>query len=391
VIRDALRRLWAVPAVADPPVRVWRDWVLLAGCLVAVTLEGLLRQDVVWRPVSVAAAVGSAFVLLERRRRPLPAVLLVFGAAIVLSVLSPLAGGPIGLNSMVFVIVLVYALFRWGSGRDLVLGTPVLLLAFAFGIIEGDTPPADAIAGFVFLSFPEVLGITVRLWTTSRHRELEQVRSREREQFARELHDTVAHHVSAMVVRAQAGRVAAVADPGVAVLALEGIEEEGARTLEEMRAMVGALRDGAAAALAPLGGVSDLERLARVAPDRLRVDVRLDGDLHELPAALDAAVYRIVQESVTNAVRHATGAGEVLVHVVGEPDRVLVTVRDDGAPASRGRPGYGLAGMRERAALLGGALTAGPGRDGGWLVEAELPVDARVRGRLDRAHPRADR
>jgi len=106
-----------------------------------------------------------------------------------------------------------------------------------------------------------------------------------------------------------------------------------------------------------------------------------------LPPAVDAAVYRIVQESVTNAMRHAVDATEVVVRVTGEPQTVRVTVRDDGARAGRGRDGYGLAGLRERAALLGGGLRAGPGADQGWQVEAELP-----RGRADSSvHPRPRR
>jgi signal transduction histidine kinase len=120
---------------------------------------------------------------------------------------------------------------------------------------------------------------------------------------------------------------------------------------------------------------------------RLRVELTLDGDLDALPPAVDAAVYRIVQESVTNAMRHAVDATEVVVRVVGEPRTVRVVVRDNGTRPGRGRDGYGLAGLRERAALLGGQLQAGPGADQGWRVEAELP-----RGRTDNGgHPRPRR
>ena len=190
------------------------------------------------------------------------------------------------------------------------------------------------------------------------------------------------------MIRAQAGRVLAGTDPAAALEALEGVEEEGARTLEEMRAMVAALRDGGAGAeLAPPAGVADLERLVLAPGGRLRVDLKLNGELNALPPALDAAVYRIVQESVTNAMRHAVDATEVVVQVSGEPQTVRVTVRDNGARTGRGRDGYGLAGLRERAALLGGELRAGPGADQGWQVEAELP-----RGRADSSvHPRPRR
>jgi signal transduction histidine kinase len=390
VLRDDLRTLWTEPRPPGAPARVWRDWALLAAGLGGVVLETALRQDVVWRPVAVVFAVWLCALTMWRRTRPLAMVVLGFGAMIVLELASLVATPrePVGLYSSLILLVLVYALPRWGSGREVVLGGAVILAAFALSVVTDNTPVVDQIVGFAFLLLPGVIGASVRFRATVRERQLEQVRSRERERLARELHDTVAHHVSAMVIRAQAGRVVAGTDPAGAVEALEGVEEEGARTLEEMRAMVAALRDGGAGAeLAPPAGVADLERLVRAPGGRLRVDLNLDGELDALPPAVDSAVYRIVQESVTNAMRHAVDATEVAVRITGEPQRVRVTVRDDGARASRGRDGYGLAGLRERAALLGGELRAGPGADQGWCVEAELP-----RGRSDSGvHPRPRR
>ena len=201
------------------------------------------------------------------------------------------------------------------------------------------------------------------------------MRSQERVQLARELHDTVAHHVSAMVIRAQAGRVVAPSDPGAALDALRVIEDEGSRTLAEMRIMVGALRDREDADLAPQNGIADIERLAGSLDDEPRVQVRLTGDLDALSPAVGAATYRIAQESVTNALRHARNATRIDVQVVGEDHAVRLTVHDDGEPvhASSVAPGYGVVGMTERAALLGGTLAAGPRPDHGWVVDAVLP------------------
>lgn len=381
MLRDDLRTLWAEPRPPDPPGRVWRDWALLAAGLTGVLLEATLRQDVVWRPVAVVFAIWLCVLPLWRRTHPLAMVALGFGAVILLDAASLLAhpSEPVGLYTGLVLLLLVYALPRWGSGREVVLGGVVILTAVALSAVADDTPVVDQIVGFAFLLLPAVIGASVRFRATAHERSLEQVRSRERERLARELHDTVAHHVSAMVIRAQAGRVLAGTDPAAAVEALEGVEEEGARTLEEMRAMVAALRDGGGGAeLAPAAGVADLERLVHAPGGRLRVDLALDGELDALPPAVDAAIYRIVQESVTNAMRHAVDATEVVVRVSGEAQSVRVTVRDDGARAGRGRDGYGLAGLRERAALLGGELRAGPGADRGWRVEAELP-----RGRTD--------
>ena len=372
-----LRALWAEPRPADPPVRVWRDWVLLAAGLAGTGLEAALREGIVWWPVSVLVTVGLCLTTLWRRTSPLAMVTLAFGAASVLTLLDLVTAEPgsLGFYAGTIIVVLVYALPRWGSGRDVVLGSGVVLTAFVLSVIVDDLPATEQFAGFVFLTFPGVVGASVRFWSTSRRRELDRMRAREREEFARELHDTVAHHVSAIVIQAQSGRVVAGADPAAAVRALEGIEEEGARTLEAMRGMVGALRDGdAGAPLAPRAGVADLERLARRRGGP-RIDLQLDGGLDDLPPAVDAAVYRIAQESVTNAVRHAVGATEVVVRVAAEADRIRVTVRDDGAVSGRGqhRDGYGLTGLRERAAMLGGVFEAGPCEGRGWLVEAELP------------------
>ncbi|HEY2948999.1 MAG TPA: sensor histidine kinase [Micromonosporaceae bacterium] len=390
MLRDELRTLWNEPRPPGAPGRVWRDWALLAAGLGGVVLEATLRDDVVWRPLAVVVAVWLCVLPMWRRTRPLAMVALGFGAMILLQVASVVAAvrEPVGLYTGAVVLVLVYALARWGSGREVVLGGAVILATFALSVVTDRTPVVDQVVGLAFLLLPGVIGASVRFWATARERQLERARSHERERLARELHDTVAHHVSAMVIRAQAGRVVAGADPAAAVEALEGVEEEGARTLEEMRAMVAALRDGGAGAeLAPPAGVSDLERLVRAPGGRLRVDLGLDGELDALPPAVDAAVYRIVQESVTNAMRHAVDATEVVVRVTGEPQRVRVTVRDDGARTGRGRDGYGLAGLRERAALLGGELRAGPGADQGWRVEAELP-----RGRAESGvHPRPRR
>ncbi|MFI6984948.1 sensor histidine kinase [Embleya sp. NPDC050154] len=390
MLRDDLRTLWNEPRPPDAPARVWRDWALLAAGLGGVMLEATLRENVVWRPVAVVFALWLCLLPLWRRPRPLAMVTLAFGSVILLQLASLLAAPrePVGLDTGAVVLVLVYALPRWGSGREIVLGSAVILTAFALCTVTYETPAAEQVGGFVFLLLPGLIGAAVRFRVTARERQLEQVRSREREQLARELHDTVAHHVSAMVISAQAGRVLAGTDPSAAVEALEGVEEEGARTLEEMRAMVTALRNrGAGAELAPPAGVADLERLARTPGGRLRVDLGLDGELDTLPPAVDAAVYRIVQESVTNAMRHAVNATEVVVRVTAERHTVRVSVRDNGHRTGRGRAGYGLAGLRERAALLGGKLQAGPGPDQGWHVEAELP-----RGRTESgAHPRPRR
>jgi signal transduction histidine kinase len=375
VIKQAVRRLWDEPRAPHAPVRVWRDWVLLALVVVGSVLEGTLRTVVPWRPVAVVLALVLAPTLMIRRTRPLTAITVAFGAVILTDLASLAAGTPgsIGLGTMGYVLILVYALYRWGAGREVVLGSALTAVAFTLGIVRDYTTWGDAVFAFVIVAFAAALGSTVRLVRTSRLRELDQVRMREREQLARELHDTVAHHVSAMVVRAQAGRVVAANRPEAAAEALAVIEAEGARTLAEMRAMVGALRAADDADLAPARGIADIEPLARSLGGDPPVDVQLTGVLDDLGPAVGAAVFRIVQESLTNALRHARHATHIVVRVVGDDRQVRFTVTDDGDPGTSRVPGYGVVGMTERATLLGGTVSIGPGPDRGWVVDGILP------------------
>ncbi|MET9269540.1 sensor histidine kinase [Kribbella sp. NPDC003557] len=377
MLRNAVRSLLAEPRAPEPPRRVWRDWVLVGGLLLAVVLEGVFREDVVWRPAAIVIAVVVACALLWRRTRPLTVVAAVFGVLIVINLVTLATGNAtFGLYSMICVVLLPYSLARWGSGREILIGLVFIVVALVLGIASDFTGYAEAAFGSMFLLFPATLGLAVRYRWTARNRELGQVRLRERELLARELHDTVAHHVSAIVIRAQAGRAVAATRPEAAVDALAVIEAEGTRTLAEMRAMVGVLRDDGTAALVPQPGVGDLERLARSVGDRPRVEVEMSGDLGDLGPAVGAAIYRIAQESITNAVRHARQATRIDVRLTSYDDSVRLTVRDDGEATSRNPGGYGLVGMAERATLLGGTLAAGPDPDRGWSVDVVLPRTA---------------
>lgn len=228
-----------------------------------------------------------------------------------------------------------------------------------------------------------MLGLIVALAAVFRYRadlwrrQQWEIRNQERVALARELHDTVAHHVSAIAVQAQAGGVVAGIQPERAAEVLAAIESEASRTLAEMRSMVRVLREDESADYAPLRGVADLAGLART--DAVpTVEVSVGDGLTQLSPAVDAALYRLAQESLTNAVRHARGATRVGIQVCRSGDSVRLRVSDDGQ-TSQGptpEPGFGLLGMAERAQLLGGSFSAGPAPDGGWVVEAVLPVEA---------------
>jgi signal transduction histidine kinase len=370
--------MWAEPAVAHPPARVRRDQVLAAGVLVAAVGEAIARPDVAWRPMALGLGCVLALAVLVRRTRCLMAVAVAFGAFIALDVAAAVVEAePVVLYSGAVVLLLVYTLFRWGAGRDVVLGSGIAACAFTVSVITDYTGPVDTLGGAAVLLFAAALGGAIRYRAIAREQLVEHAKLQEREQLARELHDTVAHHVSAIAVQAQAGLVLArSSSPGGATEALELIDREAATTLAEMRAMVGALRnDRGRPPFAPGRRLADISRLAAAGTDSFRVDVALSGDLTDLAPAVEAALFRVAQESVTNAQRHAELATRVKVKVTGSATEVQLTVSDDGARSTttQDRPGYGLAGMTERVTLLGGTLDAGPGPDRGWRVRAVLP------------------
>jgi signal transduction histidine kinase len=204
-------------------------------------------------------------------------------------------------------------------------------------------------------------------------RETERRVQEERLRIARELHDVVAHTLAAITVQAGAAADVLEEAPAQARESLRTIREQSREATAELRAAVGLLRGPAPRAPAP--GLDALGGLVETAAGTgLRVDVAVEGEPRPLPSAVHLTAYRIVQESLTNVVRHA-GAASASVRLGYEPGSLVVTVRDDGrGGGGNGAPGHGLTGMRERAAALGGALEAGPAPGGGFRVRARLPT-----------------
>jgi signal transduction histidine kinase len=198
----------------------------------------------------------------------------------------------------------------------------------------------------------------------------------ERARIARELHDAIAHSVSLMVI--QAGAERRVLDEGSASTreVLETIEHTGREALTEMRRLVGMLRTDAGEPLAPQPALDDLPRLVeQVRASGLAVELHVEGDRRELPVGVELSAYRIVQEALTNALKHAEGTRAV-VHVRYGQDALELEIVDDGAAGASGAPGggHGLVGMRERVALYGGRLDAGRRATGGYGVRVLLPI-----------------
>jgi signal transduction histidine kinase len=350
---------------------------VLVGLLVALAVvEGFLREDLVWRPFAVPVQIGLIAMLLWRRTHPLLSVAVAFGGIGLLDLATIVAGREsAGLYTMVGLVFFPYALFRWGSGRDAALGLLIMTGPYILTMIYYPTEAALDLGGFAFLLFPSALGASVRYQARSRTREIDEAKHLEREQLARELHDTVAHHVSAIAIQAQAGRTLAGSDPNAAGRALEVIEAEASRTLAEMRSIIGVLRQGEAEH-GPQKRLSDLKHLAGNGVSQPPIELVMMGELEDVRPSIQAAVFRIAQEAITNARRHARRASSISVSVEGGDRDVMVTVADDGDasyfdPGSS--PGYGLVGMSERASLHGGSFEAGPNRGRGWTVKAVLP------------------
>jgi signal transduction histidine kinase len=377
VALDRSRPHWAQPRAADPPGPAGRDWLLVVAVVVVATVEALTREQLVWPGASLAVTVGLACLLPWRRVRPLLVFVLSFGTVSAVETLSILRDVEWeGLDTSAFLLVLPYALARWASGRDVGIGLLVMAVPLTLAGVAGD-PVGTIAGGALVVLLSSAIGVAVRYSGELRAEELAGLRARERAELARELHDTVAHHVSAIAVQAQAGRVVAATRPAAAVEALGVIEEEATRALDEMRSMVGTLRHGDQADLRPQQGIRDLPRLERhggaTAP---RVAVTIADGLDQVRPSVDAACFRLAQEAVTNALRHARHASEVEVRVDADDEHVRITVVDDGrgsATSTTSTPGFGLVGMAERTKLLGGTFDAGPRPGGGWAVAATLP------------------
>ncbi|WP_310741593.1 histidine kinase [Microbispora sp. H10670] len=227
-----------------------------------------------------------------------------------------------------------------------------------------------------------VAGLSPRLLDARRRAVAEAVRQAERLALARELHDVVAHHVTGIVVQAQAARLVARRSPEKAGDALGQIEAAGSDALAAMRRVVGLLRvagaDGpdAGPGVAEPGRLGDLVGRFEAGGRPVRLRLPREEETAAWPPEVASTVYRVVQESLTNIARHAPRAREVTVSVERDRDVVVVEVADDAPPGSQGgsRGGYGLLGMRERVEALGGTLRAGPRPGSGWSVLATLPA-----------------
>ena len=336
-------------------------------------------------PLTLVATASLAV----RRRHPLA----VASAMSLASALMAFGGGhpnslPVGIST----ICGLYGLAVWTSTRDFLVGCGVVVAADALTVLAPNGTVHDAGPWAIVSVVAMAIGRrairerqlqadanAARAALLERERDLRarEAVADERARIARELHDLVAHNVSVMVVQAGAERHALGPEQSSTGEVLASIEQAGRQALAEARRLLGVLRtDGQPQPLEPQPGLDQVQGLVeQVERAGLAVSLAVEGTPVELPAGLGLCAYRIVQESLTNALRHAGPARAEIVLRYG-PGSLDVTVRDDGA-GTAGAPatsGHGLIGMRERVAVYGGSLRAGPRDGGGFEVAAHLPL-----------------
>ena len=344
----------------------------------------------------VSAAVGALLVvpLAWRRRRPVRAAAVVVGASL-LELVVVREFLPANVAAPMIVYALAAYAPRWASRAGLVAGLVGAVLAsaryFANAQVDAFVISAGAISVLVVASWAlgdlrrarlqQVAGLheRARLLELEREQEMRLAASTERARIAREMHDVVAHSLSVVIAQADGGRYAGQSDPAAATSALEQISATGRQALTDMRTLLGVLREGDGQEFAPQPDVAAIDQLvADVRASGLDVDLVVEGEPTAMPAGAQLAAYRIVQESLTNVLKHAGPAGRAWVRLQWQPDGLALSVLDDGRGASAAivesdGQGQGLLGMRERAELHGGRLTAAPREGGGFGVHAVLP------------------
>lgn len=331
--------------------------------------------------------------LLLRRRFPFAAPLAALGIVVLESVVNGRAVTQPA--TPLFLGIFCFALFAaYNSELRAVTGAMVGLAAIA--LVEADSPKATNVLAYFFIFVLALIGWSGGLafrrraqneqelrdraerLELAREAEAERAAAAERTRIAREIHDIVAHNVSVMVLQARGGRRALRHHPDDAREAFSSIESAGGQALTEMRRMLGILRSDQEPSLAPRPSLDHLDALlGQVRSAGLTVDLAIEGDPPKLQAGLDLAAYRVVQEALTNTLKHA-GPAHAQVVVRYSANDIELEICDDGQGATANGSGSGLVGMKERVSLYGGVLESGNRPDGGYSVRARLPLETEL-------------
>ncbi len=350
-------------------------------------LDALTQPD--WpgpRPAVAALVVASGVCLTWRRRRPVLAFTGALGAlTVVLVAFGHFESG----SSLLIGLVAAYSVGVYGADLRYAGGAIVCFTA-AMGLREpsGEALP-DMLWTLAAFALPVTVGLATRALrgrtlvleerTVTLEREQEQraaaAVAEERWRIARELHDIISHGLGVVVLQAGAAEQVLDRDPAKAREALALIRATGQEAIGEMGTLVGLIRDDPEPSRDPQPTLADLERLvATTCALGLPVRMMTEGTAGRVPAAVELSAYRVVQESLTNALKHA-GNARVSVVLRYQPDDLEVEVSDDGTGCPQGAGGrHGLTGLRERVSIFGGRFEAGRGQTGGWTVRASFPT-----------------
>jgi signal transduction histidine kinase len=348
----------------------------------AVALAALGLVDVFvgdWRgPHAVNAVVVPAMALALAWRRRFPIAVLAFDVACLVG-LSIAFGGSETSTSVFIMVAAVFSAAAHGSNPPATVGLCVVAAAVQTSLDPAIKTFGDAVWDVILLSLTLAAGFGMRARTTALDREQETraaaAAEQERRRIARELHDIISHSLGVLVLQAGAAEQVLERDPGRAREVLHSIRATGQEAIAEMGTLLGVIRGEAVASREPQPSLADLDRLAeKMREAGLAVNVSIEGDRRELPAALELSAYRIVQEGLTNALKHAGPASARVVVRYGE-EELQIEVADDGSATTNGYGSRrGLAGIGERVAIFGGHLDAGPRPEGGWALRAGFPL-----------------
>jgi signal transduction histidine kinase len=360
---------------------VFVDWGLAVAVTAATQLGIWLGSDAAHhRPAAAAVAAAITVPIAVRRRYPL----LVGVGVPSVAAIDHVLWNPKSIGYPLATFLALYALAVWTRPRPFVVGTAVvvatsLIATAATGGAMSSAVPFLIVVVVVMLLTRRVVGDRERRANMAeRERDVaaREAVLEERSRIARELHDVIAHNVSMMVIQAGAERRDLEGTGSPTRDVLQAIERTGRAALTEMRRLVGMLRNDGGELLAPQPKLADLPALAtQVRSAGLPVDLDIEGEQRELPAGIELAAYRIIQEALTNAVKHADGA-TATVHVSYRADALELEITDTGADGAVTGPGggHGLVGMRERVALYGGRFDATRPPGGGFAIRVRLPV-----------------
>ncbi|AYG83526.1 Sensor histidine kinase LiaS [Streptomyces hundungensis] len=361
---------------------------LLAAVLVAlVTYEGVALARQPTRPHAIVWSAGIAVCVCAVPWAKVALVPRAWTAAAVswtATVALFVSGRPDavwGMGEAIALLVLLSSVLLYAPARTTAVLGPLLALGCMAAPVRDAHPGRFTLLFAALAVVVSAYSLLLRAQSSQRMRDLEAVRAAERIELARELHDLVAHHVTGIVVQAQAARFTARSGEHAAA-SFARIEEAGGEALGAMRRLVRVLREGAAET-EPVAGVAQIRELAarfsRAGPPAV---LTIEPGLEErLPGDAAALAHRVVRESLTNVRKHAADASAVRIGIRATTDALEVRVADDGssgvalAEQARGG-GFGLAGLTERVTAMGGELAAGPAAEGGWQVVVRVPLDA---------------